>query len=130
MVPKLGDYPDHTDHKCCKVPHGSYSTRDSSIRDEPKPTPTAYVLCIHHVLGGNYTIPRYVDVRTRTRWNRELSQLNWLSCTMKYCVYFWNSAGGSVRGGSRVIVYTAPSDSVRRGTTVIVYTAPKAEPNL
>ena len=101
-----------------------------SIRDEPEPTPTAYVLCIHHVLGGNYTIPRYVDVRTRTRWNRELSQINWLSRTLKYCVYFRNSAGGSVRGGTRRIVYTAPSDSVRRGATVIVYTAPKAEPNL
>ena len=36
----------------------------SSIRDEPEPTPTAYVLCIHHVLDGNYTTPRYVDVRT------------------------------------------------------------------
>ena len=41
-----------------------YPTCDQRIRDEPKPTPTAYVLCIHHVLGGNYTIPRYVDVRT------------------------------------------------------------------
>ena len=102
----------------------------SSIRDEPKSTPTAYVLCIHHVLDGNYTTPRYVDVRTRTRWNRELSQINWLSRTLKYCVYFRNSAGGSVRRGTRVIVYTAPSDSVRRGTRVIVYTAPKAEPNL
>ena len=89
-----------------------------------------YVLCIHHVLYGNYTTPRYVDVRTRTRWNRELSQINWLSRTLKYCVYFRNSAGGSVRGGTRRIVYTAPSDSVRRGTRVIVYTAPKAEPNL
>ena len=102
----------------------------SSIRDEPEPTPTAYVLCIHHVLDGNYTTPRYVDVRTRTRWNRGLSQINWLARTLKYCVNFRNSPGGSVRGGTRVIVYTAPSDSVRRGTTVIVYTAPKAEPNL
>ena len=82
MVPKLGDCTN--DHKCCKDPHGSYSTRDHSIRDEPKPTPTAYVLCIHHVLGGNYTIPRYVAVRTRTRWNRELSQINCDSVTQNY----------------------------------------------
>ena len=36
----------------------------SSIRDEPEPTPTAYLLCIHHVLDGNYTTPRYANVRT------------------------------------------------------------------
>ena len=105
---------------------GSCSTRD---QQNPRWTWTPYVIWIHHVLDGNYTTPRYVDVRTRTRWNRGLSQINWLARTLKYCVYFRNSPGGSVRGGTRVIVYTAPSDSVRRGTTVIVYTAPKAEPN-
>ena len=41
-----------------------YPTWDQRIRDEPKPTPTTYVLSIHHVLNGNNTTPRYVSVRT------------------------------------------------------------------
>ena len=61
MVPKLGD--EHN-HKCARVHWAVIQPGTSSIRDEPESTPTAYVLCIHHVLDGNYTTPRYVDVRT------------------------------------------------------------------